>query len=259
MLPNDALPGRFTHVTPLAEGTFGRVYRAQDDQGRAVALKVLAARWAKDPAAAWQFEVEYRHLARLHHPAFPRAYEEGRTATGLPFYAMELVDGRGLDALAPLPALEVRRVLGKLAEALEALHALGWVHQDLKPENVLAQADGRLVVLDVGQVAAIGSAREAIAGTPEYMAPEVFRKEAVDPAADWYALGALAFHLLVGQPPFAGPPAAQLRAHLLEAAPEARPAVGPADEVLTRLVAALLSKDPAARPAGAGVAKALGL
>jgi serine/threonine-protein kinase len=244
---NPGLPARYSAVELLGQGAFGKVYRATDDQGRAVAVKVLAEELASQPEATWQFQGEQRLLARLDHPAFPAAYDEGRTATGLPYYAMALVEAGAL----PAGPGALREVLVGLADALAYLHGLGLVHGDVKPENVKLGADGRVYLLDVGLMAPAGQVRVAIAGTLEYLAPEVFRKAAVQPASDLYALGVLAYQLLTGQVPFSGGPAALARAHLTElpAAPRGE---------LADLIMALLAKEPAARPTARGVLAALG-
>ena len=105
-------------VSLLGEGAFGRVYRARDAAGRQLAIKVLLERHAARPEVLWQFDSEYRRLARLAHEAFPRVYEEGRTAAGLPYYSMDMVAGEDLDAPGPRPAEHVRRVLVGVAGRL---------------------------------------------------------------------------------------------------------------------------------------------
>lgn len=249
--PSDAgsqLPPRYRDVAPLGEGAFGRVYRATDDQGRACAVKVLAAELAATPAIAWQFAAEHRQLARLDHPAFPQAFEEGRTPAGLPFYSMALVPGGPVPA-GPRPPSEVRAVLKEVAQALTYLHGLGLVHGDLKRENVVLDPHGRVHVLDVGLMAPVGQAREAISGTLEYLAPEAFRKHPVEPASDLYALGVLGYELRGGRPPFTGSPAELLRGHLQT--PPASIQSPVADAGLDQLIMSLLAKEPSARPASA--------
>ncbi|MDB5099337.1 MAG: protein kinase, partial [Cyanobacteria bacterium RYN_339] len=213
------------HLLPvglLGEGAFGRVHEAATAGGTRLAVKVLA---SEDPDAAWRFAAEYRRLERLDDPGFPRAIEMGSTPAGRPYYAMELIAGGPI--VGPLPAAEVQVHLLGVARALMAAHALGWVHGDLKPDNVVVTPEGRHVLLDVGLMAPVGARREAIAGTLEYLAPEVLRKAPVAPAADMYALGALAYGWLTGRPPFSGSPADLVRAHLTQA-PSALPGTSPA-------------------------------
>src|SRR4051812_11602503 len=95
----DALPAGYADPRLAGEGTFGRVYRARDAQGRDVAVKVLAPALVADPSARWQFHSEFRRLARLGHPAFPRAHEEGTTPAGAPCYSMDFVEGSPPEAV----------------------------------------------------------------------------------------------------------------------------------------------------------------
>jgi GAF domain-containing protein len=250
----DLPPARYREVAPLGEGAFGRVYRATAPDGRPSAVKVLAPALASRPEAAWLFAGEYRKLARLAHPAFPAAIEEGHTESGSPFYAMALAEG---DAPSPgLSADRVRALVAAVADGLAYLHGLGWTHGDLKPDNLRVTPDGRVTLLDVGMMAPVGARRETVAGTLEYLAPEALRKAPVDPAADMYALGALAFELWTGRTPFVGGPTELIRAHLQAPVPPVGAA--PADAELERLVRSLLAKDPADRPSALAMLAALG-
>lgn len=253
--PHASLPPRYQDVTPLGAGAFGRVYRAIDPQGRSAAVKVLDAERVAEPDAVWQFTGEYRRLARLAHPAFPQAFEEGRTPDGAPFYSMALV--AGAEPKGPMPAATVRDRLAAVADALTYLHGLGQVHGDLKPENLRVDDSGRLTLLDVGLMAPVGARREAVSGTLEYLAPEALRKAPVEPAADMYALGALAFELWSGHAPFSGGPGELIRAHLQAPVPPVSGAPD-SDPELERLIRSLLAKDPADRPSAPLLLAALG-
>ena len=245
----DEVPARFANARLLGEGAFGRVYGADAPDGRAIALKVMAPEAAARPEALWQFGSEYRKLARLGHAAFPAAVEEGRTPAGLPYYAMALVAGSS--PAGPLPAAAVARIVVAAAEALGYLHGLGFVHGDIKPENLRLRPDGGLMMLDVGLMAPVGQRREAISGTLAYLAPEVLRKAPVDVTSDLYALGCVAYELWTGAPPFTGGPGALVRSHLQEPPPALAGRTPDGDAALEQLIMALLAKDPAARPASA--------
>jgi serine/threonine-protein kinase len=227
------LPARYEAVAPLGQGAFGEVHSAVL-AARPVAIKVLGEAWLGRPDVVWRFGAEYRRLAALSHPAFPAAVEEGLDGAGRPYYAMELVPGR-----SPAPGMDARRVLRGVAEGLLALHARGWTHGDVKPDNVLV-SDERVCLIDLGTVAPVGQRRTALDGTLAYMAPEALRRADVAPEADLYALGVLGYYLLAGRLPFEGEPAALVRAHLAQ---EPAPLAGE----LGPVVMALLAKDPAAR------------
>lgn len=170
-----------------------------------------------------------------------------------------------LPAPSPLPperAGRLRELLGQLAEGLAALHASRRLHRDVKPSNVLVTPDDRVVLVDFGLVASLEpdhiAHQRMIAGSVPYMSPEQSLGAELGPASDWYAFGAVLYELLTGRPPFAGARAAVL------AAKRGREVVPPAQVVpfvppdLDRLCVGLLALDPAERPTGAEVLRALG-
>jgi GAF domain-containing protein/tetratricopeptide (TPR) repeat protein len=236
-------------VEPIGQGSFAAVYRGEDTAGAAAAIKVLLPTWQDDALVGWRFQGEYRRLAKLAHPLFPAGFEAGYTATGLPYYAMALVTG--VPAVGPLAATEVRRILIALAGGLAYMHSRGLVHGDIKPANVMLDLAGGVHLLDVGLTAPTGERRDEVAGTLEYLAPEVFRRQPVHPSSDLYALGALAFELWTGRPPFGGPPALLVRAHLQEAPANPTLRASDADTELAAVILALLAKSAAQRPASA--------
>jgi len=191
--------GPFLLQETVGRGRYGVVHRAFDP---AVARDVAVKLYPGDALPS-----EPRLLARVRHPGvvtvFGAAVHDGR-----PGIWMELVHGRTLAerlaAEGPLPVQEVARIARELCRALEAVHAADLVHQDVKPQNVMEQADGRIVLMDFGA----GLAREAAAvpprrlsGTPLYMAPEVVRGQSPSPASDLYSLGVLLYQLLTGTYP----------------------------------------------------------
>jgi serine/threonine protein kinase len=170
------------------------------------------------------------------------------------------------DPAASLPPLfddtRLRSALRQLAEALYALHAAGLVHRDIKSSNVRVTTEGRVVLLDFGLVIGTGTDTawtQQIAGTPACMAPEQASSAAVGPEADWYGLGVLLFEALTGRLPFDGSPLEVLARKQKEQAPAPTKLDPRVPRDLDELCVALLSVDPAARPKGADVLRALGL
>ncbi|GEM_PF-6843459 len=255
---SETLPPRYEKADLLAEGAFGSLYRALDENGREVAVKILSETMTDHPEAAWQFASEFRRLKRLDHPAFPKAYDEGRTPTGRPFYSMELILGES--PAGPIPAQQVRAILGGVADALTFLQTRGLVHGDLKPENLKLSSAGELHLLDVGLMAPIGQRRDTIQGTLEYLAPEAFRKAPIDGRSDLYALGVLGYQLWTGSLPFSGTPNDLVKAHLQQSPRDVSEGALDQDPELATLIMTLLAKDPAHRPAAASdILIALGL
>ena len=201
---------RFEVDRALGHGGMGAVYLAVDRKvGEQVALKVIASNLAEDPSAVERFRREVSSARKITHPNVIRIHDlqEGQ---GLMFLSMEYFQGMTLaDLLLRRAALgldEVRPLLAQICEALAAAHSAGVVHRDLKPANVLVNERGDVRVIDFGLAKASYmrsmTATGMIMGTPEYMAPEQVRGQPTDHRTDIYALGALAYHLLCGRPPF---------------------------------------------------------
>jgi len=219
--------GRYELGEVHGEGGLGQVLLAFDRElQRTVALKRLR---HPEPGAEARFVREARITARLEHPAIVPVHDVGRHPGGGPFYAMKFVSGRSLkDAIADASSLEERlRLLPSVlavAEAMAYAHSRSVVHRDLKPSNVVLGEFGETVVIDWGLAKELGhpdsDAPRAqtgapisdddltrvgdVLGTPAYMAPEQARGETVDARADVYALGAMLYHLLAGEPPYRG-------------------------------------------------------
>lgn len=232
------------------------VYLCEEPRlARKVAIKVMAPSLMVDPRMVERFQQEARSTARLSHPHIVTIHEIDER-DGLHYFVMSYVEGPSLDAILkqarePLPVSTVRRWLFQIAGALNLAHRSGIVHRDVKPGNVLVDPDGSAVVTDFG-IAKVadepGLTRTGmLVGTPAYMSPEQCMGEEVASAADQYALGALAYHLLTGGPPFTGASMAVLQAHLSEVPRpilELRPDCPPP---LAELVHRMLAKDPADR------------
>lgn len=219
---------RYEVVTSIGEGGMGMVYKAIDQRsGDTVALKVLHRDISGDERTVRRFFSEARVLASLTHPNIIRLYDFGRTSDGLLYIAMELLSGKPADDLIRLNELTLEdalQIIDQTASALAEAHLQGVIHRDLKPANIFMDKaeDGtlRVTVLDFGIAKIAGSGQNLTAtgkvmGTPSYMAPEQIRGQTPDPRTDIYALGAMGYELICGQPPFlADGPIAVLFMHL---------------------------------------------
>jgi DNA-binding beta-propeller fold protein YncE/predicted Ser/Thr protein kinase len=228
----------------IARGGMGVVYRAtQLALERPVALKVIARQLADDEKFRRRFLAESRLAAHLDHPAVVPVYD-AREDDGELIVAMRLIEGgdlrRSIDREGPLEPERAVNLLGQIAEALDAAHAAGIVHRDVKPHNILIEAE-RAYLSDFGLAKAYAEtgpgSGASIVGTVEYMAPEQWRGERVGPSADVYALGCVLYEALTGIVPYARKEA--------DTEPELPRGV---EAVIERAV----SKDPAERYASAG-------
>lgn len=250
------LGGRYELVRPLGEGGMGQVFLAVDRQnGQEVALKVLSQELAHSPEARVRFREEFLTMRRVAHPRVVAAYDFGALADDRLFMAMEVVPGPGLEEQFPLPAEVARTCLVQALDGLAYLHASGLIHGDLKPDNLRLGADGALKLMDLGLAVPVGAQPRSVQGTPLYLAPEAVRCDRLDGRSDLYALGAVFYHLLAGQPPFEAESAVQLlQAHLHEApVPLAERVTGVPSDLAT-LVDAMLAKAPQDRPASPAAA-----
>jgi formylglycine-generating enzyme required for sulfatase activity len=193
---------------PLGTGAMGRVFLAQDAVlARPVAVKFIAS-LEPDAASRQRFLLEARATARLQHPNVVAIYRVGELDQK-PYIVSEFVRGQTLDQLpVPLPAGRTLDLGIELARGLAAAHRRGVIHGDIKPANAILSEDNIAKLLDFGlaTIADTGDAKpktaRAIVGTPDYMAPELWRGVAPDRRSDVYAFGALLYHLAVGHPPF---------------------------------------------------------
>lgn len=239
----------------LGRGGMGVVHRATDRAtGRPVALKRLAVGHDAEPAFRARFTREVRAMARVHHPNVVGIHASGEDADG-PWFVMDLCEGGTLaDRLrdSPLSPVEARHLASDVLAALGAIHGAGLVHRDVKPANILRDAN-RWRVSDFGIVRDTTGATTVtqagmIIGTPDYLAPEHFREGPVGPAADLYALGAMLYHALAGTPPYRADNSLRLAMlHATAPAPALPDAVRGTDPELASLVDGLLRKDPGDR------------
>jgi formylglycine-generating enzyme required for sulfatase activity/predicted Ser/Thr protein kinase len=217
--PGDVL-GDFEILREVGRGAMGVVYEArQRSLTRNVAVKVLAPAAAGDPVWVERFRVEATAAARLSHPGILPVYAVG-AGDGLPWFAMEFVEGRDLSDVVyeggALPPREAARIVRDAALALDHAHVEGVLHRDVKPGNLMLRKDGRVVVMDFGLAKNVASgtltATGSLVGTPYYMSPEatIGEKDTVGPKADVYGLGATLYELVTGKPPFQAENAAAL-------------------------------------------------
>ncbi len=251
--PGTVLLGRYRIVFPLGRGGMGEVYRADDLKlGHPVALKFLPEAVAREPGTLERFHSEVRHAREIAHPNVCRVHDIGEV-DGRHFLSMEYVDGedlasllRRIGRLPPNKALEIAR---ELCAGLAAAHAQGLIHRDLKPGNILIDGRGRARIADFGLAARADQTASEVAGTPPYMAPELFLGRGASVQSDIYALGVVFYELFTGRRPFEGTGlAAWRRAHLDEA--PARPSlfVLDMDPEVERVILRCLDKRPTDRP-----------
>ena len=243
--------GRFLLERTLGRGASSSVHAALDEvSGERVAVKRLFGH--VDHAILRR---ECANLRAVEHPRVVRLRELGKTPKGESYLVMDLVDGRPLtEALDGADEQTVVRVFLSLLEALDAVHASGLVHGDLKPENVMvvSTASGPAAyVLDLGLAAASG--KSDLRGSPPYMAPEIIRREPVEAAADLYSVGCMLYEVLAGVVPFTGDTAhAIMSAHLGQPVPTLVPQRGSVHPVLVEVTRRLLAKSPEQRFTSAG-------
>jgi len=263
-LAGNLLAGRYRLDEPIGAGGFGEVWRATDAVlSRPVAVKLLDPGHARQPEALARFRAEARRAAAVWHVNIAHVYDYDEPADGArPYLVMELVDGpclAGVLAGGPLDAARTMDIVAQTAAGLQAAHATGLIHRDIKPGNLLVAPGGTVKITDFGISRAIGSApvtaTGVVMGTAGYLAPERIAGAQAAPASDLYALGIVAYECLTGAPPFAGRPLDVACAHRDRPVPPL-PASVPAS--VSALVMQLVAKDPAWRPGGAEVAHRAG-
>ncbi|MFF4395827.1 Stk1 family PASTA domain-containing Ser/Thr kinase [Streptomyces sp. NPDC001480] len=255
-LVGQVLDGRYRVDARIAAGGMATVYRALDTRlDRVLALKVMHPTLAADGSFVERFIREAKSVARLSHPNVVQVFDQG-TDGAYVYLAMEYIAGCTLrDVLRERGALQPRAALDILEPVLAALgaaHRAGFVHRDMKPENVLIGDDGRVKVADFGLVRSVDtvtSTTGAVLGTVSYLAPEQIEHGTADPRVDVYACGVVLYEMLTGGKPHSGDTPAQiLYRHIHEDVPPPSAAVPGLAYELDELVAAATARSPELRP-----------
>lgn len=255
-LVGQVLDGRYRVDARIAAGGMATVYRGLDTRlDRVLALKVMHPTLAADGSFVERFIREAKSVARLAHPNVVQVFDQGTDGSYV-YLAMEYVAGCTLrDVLRERGALQARAALDILEPVLAALgaaHRAGFVHRDMKPENVLIGDDGRVKVADFGLVRSVDtvtSTTGAVLGTVSYLAPEQIERGTADPRVDVYACGVVLYEMLTGAKPHSGDsPAQVLYQHLHADVPPPSALVPGLPYELDELVAAATARTPDARP-----------
>ncbi len=208
--PGDLLGDRYEILQLLGEGGMGAVYKARDRElDRPVALKLIRRELASNPAILARFKQELLLSRQVTHKNVIRIYDLG-DADGVKFITMEFVEGRDLRSLilekkkfSPEESVEIMQ---QICQALEAAHATGVIHRDLKPQNVMREDNGRILVMDFGLARTVGgdgmTQSGALVGTMEYMSPEQALAKELDQRSDIFSMGLIFYELLAGQTPY---------------------------------------------------------
>src|SRR6266436_3465382 len=204
------LAGRYEILQLLGRGGMGAVYKARDTElDRIVALKLIRPELARNPEILRRFKQELILARQVTHKNVIRIFDLGQS-DGIKFITMDFVEGRDLRALlverGKFPGEEASRLMLQICRALEAAHAEGVIHRDLKPQNIMVTGDGRVYVMDFGIARSAHlpgmTQTGALIGTPEYMSPEQARGEKLRERSDLFSLGVIFYELLTGKSPY---------------------------------------------------------
>ncbi|MHA7154403.1 protein kinase domain-containing protein [Arthrobacter sp. TMN-50] len=251
------LGGRFKLTDRIAIGGMGEVWKAMDQVlGREVAIKILKEEYTGDPNFLDRFRAEARHTALLNHDGIANVFDYGEEG-GSAYLVMELVPGQPLSTIIEREQIlspdRTLSIVGQTATALSVAHRQGLVHRDVKPGNLLILPDGRVKITDFG-IARLAdqvplTATGQVMGTAQYLAPEQATGQAATGSSDIYALGVIGYELLAGRRPFSGESQIAIALAQVNDAPPPLPETIPTP--VRALIASMLAKDPAERPADA--------
>jgi tRNA A-37 threonylcarbamoyl transferase component Bud32 len=242
---------RYREIKKLGQGGMGAVYLVHDQVlGRNVALKVISATDI-DQALIDSFRAEFRSLTVLRHPNILAVYDFGLTLEGAPYFTMEAIDGRELEADPATSVAWLCEVAAQICRALAFVHDHNLVHYDLKPPNIMVTREAlpQARLMDFGLAGGASQQQGAIKGTIAYVAPEMIRGEPADYRVDLYSLGAMLYELATGQHPFPmADTMATLRAHLNNPPPRASALRPDLPARMDQLIMRLMAKTPDQRP-----------
>jgi len=175
----------------------------KDRRGQVYALKHVVKQDPKDQRFIDQAVLEHRVASQLNHPSIRRSFKLIRQRRMLRvsevFVLLEMIDGVTLERWKPEGLIQLCQICGKVADGLESMHASGFVHADIKPNNVMVTADDQVKIIDFGQSCPAGTVKQRIQGTPDYIAPEQVRRKSITPRTDVFNLGATMYWLLTNR------------------------------------------------------------
>jgi len=255
LAPGSVFARRYRIQRFLGSGAMGYVCSAIDESiDEVVALKVLSLPIHEDPDAFERFKNELKLARRIRHRNVVQSFDLG-FAEGYPFISMEYIDADNLlKHLMRKPTFDEQAALSIMRQVLRGLraaHDLGIVHRDIKPENILLNKDRMAFITDFGIATSQDLVRRELAGTPDYMAPEQLRCEAVVPASDLYSCGVVLYRMLTGELPYRAKSISEVLEAHLNAAPEPIDESLPISSAARELVASMLHKNVADRPLNA--------
>lgn len=249
--------GRYELLSRIAIGGMGEVWEADDHViGRSVAIKILKDEYMGDPGFLERFRAEARHAALVNHEGIASVFDYGEE-NGSAYLVMEQVPGEALSTIiereSVLSVDKTLDIVAQTASALQAAHAAGLVHRDIKPGNLLITPDGRVKITDFG-IARIAdqvplTATGQVMGTVQYLSPEQASGHAASPATDIYSLGIVAYECLAGRRPFSGESQVAIALAQINDAPPPLPSSVPLP--VQQLIMSMIAKKPADRPSSA--------
>ena len=265
-LSGELIDSRYQLIRQVANGGMASIYEAMDTRlDRKVAVKIMHPHLAQDDAFVSRFIREAKAAAALSHPNIVAVQDQGWNQSGVPavFLVMELIEGSTLrEYLNERGRFEIKDAMNYLTPILSALaaaHAIGIVHRDMKPENILISKEGRIKIADFGLARGeiIGSTMTAessvILGSVSYLSPEQVQRGIADARSDVYAVGIVAFEMLTGEKPFIGDTPIQIAyMHVNQDIPPPRSKRRDIPQALDDLISRATNRDPDKRPRDAG-------